>query len=141
MSSPTIQAIWATKCPFVPRQPEIVSIGQTLVSLYPKVNLSMTDAEKALAFQHNKTPLASADLNQCTRILTLAERPNLMLMVELSLANWEWKLSRNWETFGNLTILSWHNIKGNLVRMSDYLQGTEPCKCKGKGHQFQRLGW
>jgi hypothetical protein len=53
MSSPAIQAIWEVKSPFVPRQPEIILIGQTLVSLYPKVDLSMTNAEKALAFQHN----------------------------------------------------------------------------------------
>ena len=28
-----------------------------------------------------------------------------------------------------------------IVRMSDCVQGIEPCGCKGKGHQFQRLGW
>jgi hypothetical protein len=27
------------------------------------------------------------------------------------------------------------------MRMSDCLQGIDPCKCEGKGHQFQRLGW
>jgi hypothetical protein len=27
------------------------------------------------------------------------------------------------------------------VRMSDCVQGIEPCKCKGKGHQFRRLGF
>ena len=26
-------------------------------------------------------------------------------------------------------------------RMSDCLEGIEPCKCKGKGYQFQRFGW
>jgi hypothetical protein len=72
MSSPTIQAIWAMKSPFIPRQPEIVLIGQTLVSLYPKIDLSMTDAEKVLVFQHNTTMLAFADLDQRTRILSLA---------------------------------------------------------------------
>ncbi len=51
------------KNPFVPRQPEIILIGRTLVSLYPKVDLSMTDAEKALAFQQNKLALASTDLD------------------------------------------------------------------------------
>jgi hypothetical protein len=30
---------------------------------------------------------------------------------------------------------------GTYVRMSDCLQGIEPCKCKEKGHQFQRLCW
>jgi hypothetical protein len=109
MSSPAIQAIWATKSPSVPRQPEIISIGQTLVSLYPKVNLSMTNAEKALGFQHNKTALASADLDQCACILTLAEKLNLMLTAESSLTNWERKLSCNLENFANFMILSWHD--------------------------------
>ncbi len=86
MSSPTIKAIRATKSPFVPCQPEIVLIGRTLVSLYPKVVLSMTNAEKALAFQHNKTALASADLNQHARLLTLSNCLNLMLMAEPGLA-------------------------------------------------------
>ena len=27
------------------------------------------------------------------------------------------------------------------VRMSDCMQDIEPCKCKGKGHWFQRLGY
>jgi predicted Zn-ribbon and HTH transcriptional regulator len=26
------------------------------------------------------------------------------------------------------------------VRMSDCVRGIEPCKCKGKGHRFQRVG-
>jgi hypothetical protein len=76
MSSPNIQAFRTskTKSPFVPRKPEIVTIGRTSVSLYPKVDSSMTDPEKALAYKHNKTVLASADLDQRARILTLAER-------------------------------------------------------------------
>ncbi len=28
----------------------------------------------------------------------------------------------------------------NAERMSDCVQGIEPCKCKGKGHRFRRLG-
>jgi hypothetical protein len=26
------------------------------------------------------------------------------------------------------------------VRISDCMQGIEPCECKGKGHRFQRVG-
>ena len=26
------------------------------------------------------------------------------------------------------------------VRMSDCVQGIEPCECKGKGHRFRRVG-
>ena len=120
MSSPNIQAFRTrttktTKSPFVPRKPEIVTIGSTSVSLYPKVDSSMTDPEKALAYQHNKTSLASADLDQRARILTLAERLDLMLMAESGLADWERKLSRNWANFQYLTILSWHDAKGAAI--------------------------
>ena len=95
MSSLTIQAYRTskTKKPFVPRTPEIVTIGCTSVSLYPKVDSSMTNPEIALAYQHNKTALASADLDQRACILTLAERLDLMLMTESGLADWERKLS------------------------------------------------
>ena len=117
MSSPNIQAFRTskTKSPFVPRKPEIVTIGRTSVSLYPKVDSSMTDPEKALAYQHNKTALASADLDQRARILTLAERLDLMLMAESGLADWERKLSRSWAHFHHLTILSWHDAKGAAI--------------------------
>jgi hypothetical protein len=101
MSSPNIQAFRTSKAkrPFVPRKPEIVTIGRTSVSLYPKVDSSMTDPKKAHIYQHNKTALASADLDQRARILTLAERLDLMLMAESGLADWERKLSRNWANF------------------------------------------
>ncbi len=83
----------------MPCKPEIVSIGCTLVSLNLKVDLSMTDAEIAMAFQHNKTALASANLNQRACILTLVDRLNLMLTAKLSLTDWECKLFCNWANF------------------------------------------
>ena len=46
-----------SKAPFIPQKPEIVSIGRTSVSLYRKVDETMSDPEKALAFQHNGQPL------------------------------------------------------------------------------------
>ena len=75
----------------------------------------MTDPKKALTYQHNKTALASADLDQRARILTLAKRLDLMLMAESGLADWERKLSRNWANFQFLTILSWHDAKGAAI--------------------------
>jgi hypothetical protein len=72
MSSLTIKAIQATKSTFVPCQPEILSIGCTSASLYPKVDLSMTDVEKALVFQHNhKMALVSVNLDQRTSLPSL----------------------------------------------------------------------
>jgi hypothetical protein len=60
-----IQAICASKLHFVLHKPEIVMLGKTSFSLYMKVNVSMMDHEKSKANQHNKTVLASADLDQC----------------------------------------------------------------------------
>jgi hypothetical protein len=115
MSSPTIKAIRATKSSFVPCQQEIVLIGRMYVSLYPKVDLSMTDAEKALAFQHNKLALTFTDLDQRAHLLTLADHLNLMLTAKSGLTNWERKLLQNWENFQYLTILSWHDAKGDVI--------------------------
>jgi len=92
-----------------------VSIGKTSVSLYPKVNASMADPEKAMAFQQNKTAFASADLDQKVCILALADRLDLMLTAESSLADWERKLRLNWANFANLSILSWHGANGNIL--------------------------
>jgi hypothetical protein len=87
MSSLTIQAIQASKACFVPRKPKIVLIGKTLVLLYPKVDPSMSNPEKALAYQQNCTALATANLDQRARILALAKRLDLMLTAESSLAD------------------------------------------------------
>jgi hypothetical protein len=98
-----------------PQKPEIASIGRTSVSLYRKVDENMLDPEEALAFQHIRTALAGADLDQRARILTLADRLNLMLMAEASLSDWERKLSKNWANFRYLTILSWHDERGARI--------------------------
>jgi hypothetical protein len=115
MSSPTILAIQATKACFVPHKPKIVLIGMTLVLLYPKVDPSMSDPEKALACQQNRTALATADLDQQLRILAFAKKLDLMLTAESSLADWERKLAKNWFNFGNLNIISWHNAHGAII--------------------------
>ena len=150
MSSPTIQAYPAskTKKPIVPCKPKIVTIGCTSVSLYPKVDSSMTDPKKALAYQHNKTTLASADLDQHACILVLAERLDFMLMAESGLADWERKLSRNWANFQFLTILSWHNatgaaitnttVVGDLLTLLPYMDGPI-AECRAAGIKFVRV--
>ena len=115
MLSSEIQAIWASKSPFVPRKLKIVTIRRTSVLLYPQVNEKMTNPKKTMAYQHNKTALVSADLDQHAHILTLANWLNLILTAESSLANWERKLSRNWANFQYLMILSRHDVKGATI--------------------------
>ena len=115
MSSPSVLAMRAGSMRFTPQKPEIISIGKISVLLYPKVDASMSDPEKAMAFQQNKTALASAELNQKARILALVDQLDLMLTAKSSLADWERKLRLNWANYANLSILSWHSENGNLI--------------------------
>jgi hypothetical protein len=112
MSSPNVQAI---RRRFVPRAAKAVAIRRTSVSLYLKVDASMSDPEKALAYQQNWAALADADLDQRARILALAERLDLMHTAESSLVDWERRLTKNWFNFANLTIISWHNAQGGVI--------------------------
>jgi hypothetical protein len=73
--------------------------------LYLKVNATMSDPEKTMAYQQNKTALASADLDQRAHILALAKHLNLMLTAESRLANWEQKLTKNCVNFKYLSLI------------------------------------
>jgi hypothetical protein len=108
----------------------------------------MINAEKALIFQHNKTALALANLNQRARLLTLADSLNLMLTAKLGLANWERKLSRNWANFQHFTILSWHDTKGDFIihrTSTTNLSVVKPIKdgkkdkCRSAGIKFVQV--
>ena len=92
MSSPTVLTIRSSSTRFAPWKSENVSISKTTVSLYPKVDASMSDPEKKKAYHQNKTALSSADLDQKEHILALADRLDLILTAESSLADWERKL-------------------------------------------------
>ena len=101
-----------------------------------------------MAFQQNKTALALADLDQKARILALADRLDLMLTAESSLADWEWKLRCNWANFANLSILSWHGANGNIINntatatdASNLLpvQNEAANSCRSSGVKFVRV--
>ena len=148
MSSPTVLAICSSSTRFAPRPQEIVHIGKTSVLLYPKVNASMSDPEKGMAFQQNKTALASADLDQRERILALANRLDLMLTAEAALADWGRKLNCNWANFNNLTILSWHGANGNIISNTATVadpaillpvQSGPANQCRASGVKFVRV--
>ncbi len=136
------------KAPFIPQKPKIVSIGRMSVSLYRKVDETMSDLEKALAFQHNRTGLAGANLDQRARILTLANQMNLMLMAEAGLADWERKLSKNWSNLAYLKILSWHDEKGMRINNTTIpgdssillpVQDGNIADCRSPGMKFVRV--
>ncbi len=108
----------------------------------------MSDPEKSMAFQKNKTALASANLDQKVPILTLADCLDLMLTAELSLANWGNKIHCNWANFTNLSILSWHGANGaqinNPVTAADpaillSVQNGAANACRSSGVKFIRV--
>ena len=101
-----------------------------------------------MAFQQNRMTLATADLDQKARILALADRLDLMLTAESSLAHWEQKLHRNWANFANLSILSWHGANGNII--SNTTMAADACillpaqdgaanACRAAGVKFIRV--
>jgi hypothetical protein len=145
MSSPNVQAICRR---FVPRAAEVVAIGKTSVSLYPKVDASMSNPEKALAYQQNRAALAGADLDQRARILALAERLDLMHTAESSLVDWERRLTKNWFNFAYLPIISWHNAQGGLINNTTVadnpsvllpVQNGVAASCRAEGVTFVRV--
>jgi hypothetical protein len=132
----------------MPKQPKIIQIGRTLVPLYAKVDATMSDPKKAMAYQQNKTALTSTDLDQRARILALAERLDLMLTAESCLADWERRLTKNWANFNNLIIITWHNPKGSpinkKVTAANHMillpvQNGATNQCRGAGVKFVRV--
>ena len=130
---------------FLPKKTENVTIGRITIPLYPRVDGTMSDGEKALAYQHNRTALANSDLDQRARILALADRLDLMLTAEASLSDWERKLAKNWFNFAHLEIISWHSPTGrqlnNTTDPSDPtvllpVQDGDPALCRSGGVKF-----
>jgi hypothetical protein len=118
------------------------------VSLYPKVDASMSDPEKALAYQQNWAALAGADLDQHAPILALTERLDLMHTAESSLADWERRLTKNWFNFAYLTIILWHNAQGGLINNTTVannplvllpVQNGVAASCRTEGVTFVRV--
>ena len=84
-----LSPVWSYKTPFMPKKQETSSVGRTSVSLYPKIDGLWSDAEKAMVYQQIRTALATANLDQRTWILTLADRLDLMTSAKSNLADWE----------------------------------------------------
>ncbi len=101
-----------------------------------------------MAYQQNKTALASTNLDQRTHILVLTKHLNLMLTAESSLAGWEQKLMKNWASFKYLSIISWHNPKGNPINNTAtavdpavllLVQSGTTTQCDSAGVKFFRV--
>ncbi len=85
------------------------------IGLYPVVDPSMPPHEHAHAFHINKTILAAQNINTRLQLDALGTQFNLSATVDGTINNWFRFFYDSWFDFSKLTILSFHNVKGNIV--------------------------
>jgi hypothetical protein len=90
-----------------------VSVGRTLVNLYPVIDPDMPVEERAHTYQINKTALASLPVNLQVQLNVLSQQLNLAAMVNGIHNNWLRFFHDSWCDFSCLAILSFHNNVGN----------------------------
>jgi hypothetical protein len=114
MSNPPVPASLGT--PFAPCLLVQVRVRPATIGLYPVVNPSMPPQEHAHAFHINKTALAAQNINIRLQLDALGTQLNLSAMVDSTINNWFCFFYDSWFDFSKLTILSFHNVKGNIVQ-------------------------
>jgi hypothetical protein len=100
---------------FAPLDPIDVSVGWMNVKLYPKITPSMLVYERAHAFLVNKAALKDLPTNLRLIIDAFGLQLNASLTVKGILSDWRRYFLERWMDFGHLTILSFHNSKGNRM--------------------------
>ncbi len=103
------------KMGFAPLDPVDVSVGRMNIKLYPKIMPLMPVYEHVHAFQVNKTTLKDLPTNLWLIIDAFGSQLNASLTVEGILSDWRRYFLEHWMDFGNLTILSFHNSRGNWM--------------------------
>jgi hypothetical protein len=101
--------------PFAPRALVQVWAGPYTISLYPVVDQSMLPHEWAHAFHYNKTALAAQNLDLWLQSDALGTQLNLIAMVDGTINDWFRFFYDSWFDFSKLTILSFHNVKGDIM--------------------------
>jgi hypothetical protein len=100
---------------FAPLNPVDVSVGWLNVKLYPKIMPSMPVYKRAHAFQVNKAALKDLLTNLWLIFDAFGSQLNASLTVEGILSDWCRYFFERWMDFGHLTILSFHNSKGDWM--------------------------
>jgi hypothetical protein len=113
MSDPPVPASMGT--PFAPRLLVQVRVGPTSIGLYPVVNPSMLPHERPHAFHINKTTLAAQNIDTQLQLDALGMELNLTTTVNGTINDRFRFFYDSWFDFLKLTILSFHNIKSNIV--------------------------
>jgi hypothetical protein len=101
--------------PLAPRALVAVRVGAFTIILYPIVNQSMLPHERAHAFHYNKTKLAAQNINLRLQLDALGTQLNLIATVDGTINDWFRFFYDSWFDFFKLTILSFHNTKGDIM--------------------------
>jgi hypothetical protein len=101
--------------PFAPHALVVVQVGPFTIMLYPVVNQMMLPHKRAHAFHYNKTALATQKTKLWLQLDALGTQLNLIATVDGTINDWFQFFSDNWFDFTKLTILSFHNAKGDIM--------------------------
>jgi hypothetical protein len=102
--------------PFAPKSLVQVRVGPTTINLYPVIDQTMPPHEQAHAFHHiNKMALSAQHIDLRLWLDALSNQLNLSTTVDGTINNWFWCFFDGWFDFTRLTILSFHNLKGNII--------------------------
>ena len=134
--------------PFAPRALVPVRVGSNTIMLYPVVDQSMLPHERAHAFHYNKTALAAQNIDLRLQLDALGTQLNLIVMVDGTINNCFRFFYDSWFDFSMLTILSFHNAKGDI--MTTTTDATDPsvllpvvngplANCRKKDVKFVRV--
>ncbi len=110
--------------PFAPCLLVQVWVGPATIGLYPVIDPSMPPHKRAHAFHINKTALAAQNIDIRLQLDALGTQLNLSATVDGTINNWFHFFYDSWFDFSKLTILSFHNIKGNIVQ--DTMDAADP---------------
>jgi hypothetical protein len=110
--------------PFALRALVPVRVGALTIMLYPIVDPSMLPQEQAHAFHYNKTALAAQNIDLRLQLDALGTQLNLIATVDGTINDWLRFFYDSWFDFSKLTILSFHNAKGDI--MTTTTDATDP---------------
>ena len=100
---------------FTPLDPVNISVGQMAVNLYPKTTPLMPMHKRAHAFKVNTSALKDLQTNLWLVINAFGAQFNASLTVDGIMSNWCQYFHELWMDFARLTIISFHNSRGNRI--------------------------
>jgi hypothetical protein len=122
MSDPPAPASLGT--PFAPRLLVQVRVRPATIGLYLVVDPLMPPHERAHAFHINKTALTAQNIDIRLQLDALGTQLNLSATVDGTINDWFRFFYDSWFDFSKLTILSFHNVKGDIVQ--DTMDAADP---------------